>query len=143
VNVVDVTHQVELMNKVLITKTTFCGVSQDKAKREMVVLYIATHFIWRIAVRFTYQVCGYLLAQDADRCPQCRTKDPFGFTARKKRREKWLAIIVFGGAILNRLGFLYLGLLCRDATLSHRCRFLQSVDRNKGKITSNIMSLAR
>lgn len=88
------------MSKILTTKTIFSGISQDKAKREMVVLYLATHFIRRIAVRLACQACGYLLAQDADRCPQCRTKDPFGLTARKKRREKWLAIIVFGGAIL-------------------------------------------
>ncbi|WP_230860940.1 hypothetical protein, partial [Vibrio harveyi] len=43
-------------------------------------------------------VCEHPVAPDADRCPNCRTGDPFGAIARRKRLEKWLAFIVLGGS---------------------------------------------
>ena len=47
-------------------------------------------------------VCGNKLATDADRCPKCRTADPFGLIARKEQRSKWLALIVFGSPLISR-----------------------------------------
>jgi len=40
-------------------------------------------------------VCGRDVASDAEEpCPHCKTKDPTGRKARKKRRERWLGLAI-------------------------------------------------